>query len=801
MRSRYYAGVAAFWVLCWSDSVEGTTMLRTFVNGTGQPVHDLHVVYETTGMLTNAMVYTGPSGPGASWVLKPRVLLDVVFNPNLPSGQSVTIKVVSSAPGEPLGIFQWWWTDQNTNAVGTTNKSNIRGDEFLHGTQYQVSQNDTYSIVNHGHHWGGTTRTTNSVTVNMYIKSFLSNLSPANQAAAESNILAAARQWANCTFPQPPGQVPIAGQGGNPTNDGAGLDPPVMAPSTTHHAKGAGRKFRSVTLDEAAAIRVKYPMGLVINLYPDMDRGTNQGIQVTWGTPRDKDEADSKGEGIPKAGDPNDPERTTQANITINSTKPWYYGADNDGDGYITNGDGPDVPKNSFDFYSIFKHELGHVLSFNHSGQNWNDQSPRFGDPEPSGSGRASGGPCPGCGTPDGSSLGEADDDEPGTVYFSSDQPGGYGGLDIWRAWWDGTNWVQENLGPGVNTPYDETDPFLASDGTTLLFSSDRPGGIGGFDLYESIYDLESNVWSQTQDLGTNINTPYDERHPSLTADMLTLFLVSDQPGGLGGWDIWSSEFIWGQGWSECYNLGSPVNSSSNEAAACINATGDGLIIASDRPGGFGGLDLWLSINLSSPNLSSTNVAGWSDPVNLGPTINSPANESDPSIRSDHAYLLFTSDRDPTGDQIYESYMRLPVQTYSDWVTNWFSDQDNTNPAVTGPFALDPGGVPNLLDYAFAGNPLLGQGSAGLTVYTVETTNGPAVEFLFSRPLLGYDLNYLIEVSPDLQTWHYNGDVPGAVYTDTVETDPSIDVEAVRFRPDASLGWPALFCRIAAQWP
>jgi hypothetical protein len=135
-------------------------------------------------------------------------------------------------------------------------------------------------------------------------------------------------------------------------------------------------------------------------------------------------------------------------------------------------------------------------------------------------------------------------------------------------------------------------------------------------------------------------------------------------------------------------------------------------------------------------------------------------------------------------------------------VTNWFSLTETTNPAVAGSFAdPDHDGVPNLLDYAFAGNPLLGQGSAGPTVYTLDTTNGPVVEFLFSRPLIGADLIYRIEVSPDMQTWHFNGDVPGAVYTETVGIVPSLDVEAVRFRPASALGWPALFCRIAVQLP
>jgi WD40-like Beta Propeller Repeat len=120
-----------------------------------------------------------------------------------------------------------------------------------------------------------------------------------------------------------------------------------------------------------------------------------------------------------------------------------------------------------------------------------------------------------------------------------------------------------------------------------------------------------------------------------MAANMRAVFFASNRPGGLGGWDIWTSKWIPGTGYSAPYNLGSPVNSASDETDPSISGDGALLVFASNRSGGLGGFDLW----------SSALRPGWTSPVNLGPTVNSSSDEREPSLRTDHDYLMFASNR------------------------------------------------------------------------------------------------------------------------------------------------------------
>lgn len=98
------------------------------------------------------------------------------------------------------------------------------------------------------------------------------------------------------------------------------------------------------------------------------------------------------------------------------------------------------------------------------------------------------------------------------TLFFVSDRPGGYGGMDIYRSFLDSKgNWgTAVNLGEVVNTPYDEPTAFLADDGETLYFASEGHSSMGGFDIFKSVCDQNGN-WSKPQNLGYPINSPYDD--------------------------------------------------------------------------------------------------------------------------------------------------------------------------------------------------------------------------------------------------------------------------------------------------
>lgn len=131
------------------------------------------------------------------------------------------------------------------------------------------------------------------------------------------------------------------------------------------------------------------------------------------------------------------------------------------------------------------------------------------------------------------------------TLVFASRRAGGFGGLDLYVSVLKGTEWTEpENLGPTVNTAYDETSPFLALDGRTLYFSSNRAdASIGGFDVFKAIYNDLTETWTQPVNLGLPVNSGNDDKHYRISHDGMRAFFASDRKTGFGGWDTYAIYF------------------------------------------------------------------------------------------------------------------------------------------------------------------------------------------------------------------------------------------------------------------
>lgn len=126
------------------------------------------------------------------------------------------------------------------------------------------------------------------------------------------------------------------------------------------------------------------------------------------------------------------------------------------------------------------------------------------------------------------------------TLYFVSDRPGGYGGKDIWYTKYEHGKWqIPVNLGPEINTPFDEIAPFIAPDGVTLYFSSNGHPGMGGFDLYR--YDL---LTKQVSHIGAGYNSPYDDLSLVVDHQQRLAYFSSNRPGGYGGYDLYSMPIL-----------------------------------------------------------------------------------------------------------------------------------------------------------------------------------------------------------------------------------------------------------------
>ncbi|MCL7714635.1 TolB family protein [Stenotrophomonas mori] len=174
-------------------------------------------------------------------------------------------------------------------------------------------------------------------------------------------------------------------------------------------------------------------------------------------------------------------------------------------------------------------------------------------------------------------------------LVWASNREGGAGGWDLWQASWDATRWRDARPLP-FNTAADDLDPFLSADGRWLYFASDRAGGHGGFDLYR-VALLADGGFGAPQNLGETVNGADDERSPALREDDGTLLLASNRPGGSGGWDLWSARRQ-GEGFAPPQPLAG-LNSPGDELDGSWLHGGRAMVFA--RGTGTGGAQLQLS--------------------------------------------------------------------------------------------------------------------------------------------------------------------------------------------------------------
>lgn len=170
---------------------------------------------------------------------------------------------------------------------------------------------------------------------------------------------------------------------------------------------------------------------------------------------------------------------------------------------------------------------------------------------------------------------------------------GGYGDFDLYISYDTPTGWSEpENLGASINTDSWESSPSISPDKKTLYFSSNRPGGYGGKDLYVS-HRQSNGRWSPAVNMGPDINTSGDELAPFIHADNATLYFTSDGLPGYGNSDIFLCRKGPNNQWSVPENLGYPINTIESEGSLFIAADGKTAYYASDRSDSRGGLDIY----------------------------------------------------------------------------------------------------------------------------------------------------------------------------------------------------------------
>lgn len=179
-------------------------------------------------------------------------------------------------------------------------------------------------------------------------------------------------------------------------------------------------------------------------------------------------------------------------------------------------------------------------------------------------------------------------------TFTSGRRPGADADADLYliRVGVNQIDFAQRNSISAVNSDDWEAQGAITPDGTTLVFTSDREGGMGGMDLWISIRDLNGE-FGPPANLGSLINTEGNEFSPSFAPDGATLYFASTRHGGLGGADLYMARVdVRNKSITEPENLGPRINTSSNEAFF-FSAGRERCFFVSDRPGGRGGLDIY----------------------------------------------------------------------------------------------------------------------------------------------------------------------------------------------------------------
>ena len=179
-------------------------------------------------------------------------------------------------------------------------------------------------------------------------------------------------------------------------------------------------------------------------------------------------------------------------------------------------------------------------------------------------------------------------------LFFAADIAGaGIGDFDIYKSVYTPSGWSeQENLGDSINTDFWESSPAISPDKRALYFSSTRPGGYGGADLYVS-YLKPNGRWTEAVNMGPTINTAGDEMAPFIHADNQTLYFTSDGLPGYGGSDLFVLKKLPNGQWGIPENMGYPINTIENEGSLAVAADGYTAYYASDREDSRGGLDIY----------------------------------------------------------------------------------------------------------------------------------------------------------------------------------------------------------------
>lgn len=242
---------------------------------------------------------------------------------------------------------------------------------------------------------------------------------------------------------------------------------------------------------------------------------------------------------------------------------------------------------------------------------------------------------------------------------------------DLFIASWDTTAglWKIEDF--PFNTPLNEGAHAISPDGNYLIFTScNREGGYGSCDLYLSVRKKEK--WSQPVNMGPVFNSTAWDAQPCFGLDGLSLYYSSSRPGGMGGRDIWYVYQIAAGKWSNPINAGPTINTADNEESPFVHFDGQTLYFMRDGKDGLGGYDLYFA----KRNINGT----WQAPQNMGAPINTGSNEGALSLHPDGHQALITHETPDQRNDLFafelpKKFQSAPLQALDVTITDQINGQ------------------------------------------------------------------------------------------------------------------------------